>query len=137
MNNYFNNKRLLLSIFWIIVGVILIIACAKDAENSNLWSGIGGGLMGVGLLQLFQQLRYRKDPEYKEKKDIEASDERNSFIRMKAWSWTGYIFTIGAAVLSVVFLTMGKAEVNQILALCVCAMLVTYFVSYYIINKKY
>ncbi|MDO4489012.1 MAG: hypothetical protein Q4B67_08020 [Eubacteriales bacterium] len=39
---------------------------------------------------------------------------------MKAWSWAGYIFVIGAAVVSLVLFVLGLKTYGQILSFCVC-----------------
>ena len=56
---------------------------------------------------------------------------------MKAWSWTGYIFTLAIAVGSIVFLIIGMNEISRVLGICMCIEIFVYFVSYFIINKKY
>ncbi|MBR3247093.1 MAG: hypothetical protein IKG03_01690, partial [Clostridiales bacterium] len=79
---YYDNKRLALSIFWTILGITLIILSFTEVLQSSLYGGMGGGLTVVGVFQIIRNLRYRKDAEYREKIDTEASDERNSFLRM-------------------------------------------------------
>ena len=73
---YYNNKRLALSIFRIIVGASLFILSISEIIDSALYSGMGGALMAVGVLQVKRNLKYRKDPSYKEKVNREITDER-------------------------------------------------------------
>ena len=68
--------------------------------------------------------------------DIEYTDERNRYIRMKAWSWAGYLFVIGAAIVSIVLFIMKQTVYGQIISYCMCAILVLYWVSYIILQKK-
>ena len=71
--------RFAFSIFWVLVGAVLCGLGVAEVIDS-FWSGMGGGLVGVGLVQTVRHIRYRKDPEYREKTDTENQDERNRFI---------------------------------------------------------
>jgi len=137
MNNKGFNRRFVLSIAWVIVGIALIVLCKSGKLAPDTWIGVGGGLIGVGIMQIIQKLKYLNNPEYKEKVDVEISDERNSFIRMKAWSWAGYIFVIGSAILALGFMVTGNKTVSTVLGLCTCGQLIVYVVAYYIVKKKY
>lgn len=136
-NKYFNNKKLVISIIWIIIGGTLFGLELAGIIESDIYSGIGGGLIGVGIVQLVRNIRYRNDKEYKNKIDIEANDERNGYIRSKAWAWTGYIFVMGAAIVALVMFITGNKEIGQIISFCMCAELVVYYVSYIILKRKY
>ncbi len=85
----YNNKKLLLSIFWILAGAALLVLTVAEVLKEPVYAGMGGALITVGVLQTIRNVRYRKDAEYREKVDTEVNDERMSFIRMKSWSWTG------------------------------------------------
>ena len=98
---------------------------------------MGGALIGIGAIRLYRGIRLEKDPEYRENFEVEVHDERNRYLRMKAWSWAGYIFVIGSACLVIVFAILNKPELMQIASYGVCIMLVLYWVSYLIIRKKY
>ena len=60
----------------------------------NVLSGMGFALLVVGSLQLLKKHRINKNPAYRERMEIKASDERNIFIHGKAWSWAGSLFVI-------------------------------------------
>ena len=134
---YYNNKKLLLSIFWMILGAVLLGLSIAEVLDSSMYAGMGGALIAVGALQLARNLRYRKDPEYREKIDTEANDERNSFLRMKSWSWTGYIVVLAEGFGSVAAMVLGKRELQLTLAYSVWLILVVYWISFFIISKKY
>lgn len=136
-NKYYNNKKLFISFLWVVLGSVLWLSSAMGKIPSDMWSGMGGGFIGVGVLQIIRNLKYRNDPEYQQKIDIAANDERNCYLRMKAWSWTGYIFVIASAVISIILLIAGEKEISQILGLCMCAELVIYCISYLAVGKKY
>lgn len=136
-NKYYNNKKLLLNCIWVMVGIVLVTFSFMGKLPSDVWSGMGGGLIGVGVLQIIRNLKYRNNSEYQQKIDIEANDERNRYLRMMAWSWTGYIFVTASAVVSIILLIIGQTEISQVLGLCMCAELVIYCVSYIAVGKRY
>ncbi len=134
---YYNNKKLILSIFWMILGAVLIGLSVTEVLDSSMYAGMGGALITVGALQVARNLRYRKDPEYREKVDTEVSDERNSFLRMKSWSWTGYIVVLAEGFGSVAAMVLGKRELQLTLACSACLIVAVYWITYLVLRKKY
>ena len=134
---YYNNKKLVLSIFWIILGVVLMWLAIAEVIDAAYWSGMGGALIAVGVLQVIRNLRYRNNPEYQEKLDIEYGDERNKYLRMMSWAWTGYIVVLIEAVGVVVALIMGQHTIQVILAYSVCLIVGIYWIVYMILKRKY
>ena len=126
---YYNNRRLILNIFWIVLGVVLFGLSVAEVLDSSFCAGMGGGLIAVGILRTVRTFRYRKDPEYREKIDTEAGDERNRFLRMKSWSWAGYIVVLieGAGV--IVATVLGNTTVQQVLSWSVCLILAVWWIS--------
>lgn len=132
----FNNKRLALSIFWVVVGIALFIMGVTETLDP-IYGGFGGGLIGVEIAQLIRHFRYRTNPEYKEKADTANSDERNRFLSMKAWSWTGYICVIGAGIAVIILMIIGQTVYAEIASFFVCFMLIVYWFTYVILSRKY
>ncbi len=137
MKNYYNNKKLVINIALLITGIAIWVLAFMGKIPADLWSGIGAALIVIEVLQIMRNLKYQKDSEYKKKIDIEVSDERNSYIRMKAWSWAGYLFILGAAALSLVFFIRGQTQIGQVLCYCMCANLIIYYAAYLILSRKY
>ena len=127
---YYNNRRLALSIFWAVLGVVLIVLSVTEVLDSSLYAA-------VGILQCIRNVRYRKDTEYREKIDIELKDERNRYLRMKSWAWAGYIVVLAEGVGVVVAMVLGKETVQLILSCSVCLLLCAYWISYLVLNRKY
>ena len=120
----------------IILGIALIaLGCMNTIDN--FWSGMGGALIGVSLLRLIQFFRYRKDADYREKMNVEAADERNRFLRGKAWAWAGYLFIIITAVAVIVLKVLGQDLLSMAASYAVCLLLVLYWGAYLILRKKY
>lgn len=134
---YYNNKRLALSIFWVVLGVTLMVLTVGEKLDSSLYAGMGGAFTAVGVLQILRNLKYRRDPEYREKIDTEAGDERNRFLRGLSWSWAGYITILVEGVGVIVAMVTKQETVQQVLSFSVCLILCVYWISYLILSKKY
>ena len=130
------DKRMIVSIIWVILGTVLI-ALAFAEKVDVFWNGVGSGLLVVGVLQLLRQYRFSKNEAYREKIEIEEMDERNQFIRNKTWAWTGYMFVIIAAILCIVFKLIGQEVLSFAASGAVCLILVLYWLSYFVLRKKY
>jgi uncharacterized membrane protein len=98
---------------------------------------MGGGLLAVGLMRTIQLIRLQKDEHYREKTEIEIKDERNCFIRNKAWAWAGYLFILIAAVAVIVLRVAGQELLSFAASGAVCLMLVLYWICYLVLRKKY
>ena len=133
----YNNKRLALSIFWVVLGAVLIVLTVTGKLDSSLYSGMGGALLAIGVLQVIKNLKYRTDPGYREKIDTEVNDERNRYLHMKSWSWAGYMTVIIEGIGVVVFTILRQQLILQVLSWSVCLLVFSYWVSYMILSRKY
>lgn len=129
-------RNLWLALFWIVLGIILFAAGFMVVEDS-VWSGMGGGFLGVGGLQLVRYFRYRKDPEFREKWDTENTDERNRFLSGKAWTWAATLYVILGGIGVIVLHILGWKEIAFMISFSICAMLILYWISYLILQRKY
>ena len=134
---YYNNRRLALSVFWVLLGAVLLVLTLTERLDSAIYSGMGGAMMGVGGLQIYRNLKYRRNPEYREKIATEGRDERLKYLRMKSWSWTGYIVCMLQAVGVVVAMILGQRNIQIVLGFSVCLMLVLFWVFYLFLSRKY
>lgn len=134
---YYNNKRLALSIFWVVLGAVLLVLSTAGILDSSMYGGMGGALIAVGILQCMRNVRYRKDSSYREKIDTEAGDERNRFLRMKSWAWTGYIVVLVQAAGSIIAFVRGQQLVQEVLWFSICLIVGVYWISYMILSRKY
>ena len=130
------NKRLYVNILWLMIGSILI-GLSFAGVVDEYWNGMGMGLAVVGAINLLRIYRLNKNDVYREKMELEASDERNNFIRNKAFAWAGYYFVLIAAVCTIVFKIIGQELLSQAAAYAVCLMLILYWISYMILKRKY
>ena len=132
----YNNRRLALSVFWVVLGAVLL-GLSVAEKLDTVYAGMGGGLIAVGALQIARNLRYRRDAEYREKVDIEVNDERAKFLRMKSWSWAGYITMLLEAIGSIAAKAMGHETVQIVLSFSVFLLAAAYWVSYLVLSRKY
>ena len=56
----YNNKRLILSIFWIVLGTVLMVLSVMEKIDPSMCSAMGGALIAIGALQTIRNLRYRR-----------------------------------------------------------------------------
>lgn len=131
-----NKKRMALSVFWIIIGVILFVLALMQIIDQSMWAGIGGGLIGAGAAMLIRNIKYITNEEYKEKIDIQNNDERNKFLANKAWAWAGYCYVMIAAAASIALMIVGRPE-YVLVSGSLCLMIVLYWLCYVILRRKY
>lgn len=131
-----SRRNIIICIIYLVLGITLVgLGCFEITDP--FWSGMGGALVAVGLIRIIQICRFTKDDKYREKVETERGDERNRFIRNKAWAWAGYIFIIIAGI-SVIALKVAHQDLLSIAASgAVCLMIVLYWISYFILRKKY
>ena len=128
--------RRILSVVWVIIGLALI-GLAFAGKVDEFWNGMGFALAIVGALQLLKWHRFNKNEAYREKMETEINDERNHFIRNKAWAWSGYLFIIICGLGTIVFKVIGNETLSMASASAVCLMLILYWMSYFVLKKKY
>ena len=134
---YNNNRRLILSIFWVVLGLVLFVLSVAEILDPTYFSAMGVALAVVGTLQVIRHLRYRKDKDYKEKIDIEVTDERNRFLRLQSWAWTGYIVVFIEAAGSIAAAVLGQETVRQVLSYSVCLIVCVYWITWLVLSRKY
>lgn len=130
------SRRIVLSIAWILVGAVTVVLGIMGTLD-EFWSGFGGALLAVGILQLIRHIRYKTNEEYKDKIDTEINDERNKFLSGRAWAWTGYIMILATAVGAIVFRIMGEDELCSLCATAISLMAIIYLIAYTILKRKY
>ena len=130
------DKKNIYPIVLLIAGLVLIGLGVADIVD-EFWSGMGSALLVIGIIRLLRYYRLKKNDAYREKMETAVTDERNQFIRMKAWSWAGYLFIIVTALGTIIFRILGQDLLSQVASGAVCLMLVLYWVSFFVLKKKY
>ena len=130
------NKRLIIGIVYIILGLVLGLLSFLGIVD-EWWQSFGIAILIVGIADIFRHIKYLHNTEYREKVDLSNNDERIRFIAMKAWSWAGYMFVMIAALGVIGFQIAGLEIWSIACSFCVCLVIVLYWISYMILNKKY
>lgn len=130
------NKRLIAMIVELVIGTALILLSLLEIVD-QFWAGMGTALIVVSVLNIFRIVRYKTNAQYRKSVEVEVNDERNKYISMKAWSWAGYLFVMVAAVATIVLKVLGFDQYMMICSGSVCIILVLYWISYWILRKKY
>ena len=129
-------KGYLVSALYITIGIILI-GLGFAGMVDEFWNGMGSALLVIGVIQLIRRYRLEKNEAYREKIEIETNDERNHFIRNKAWAWAGYLFVMIMAVGCIILRIVGQDTLSMAASGSVCIMLVLFWCSYYFLKRKY
>ncbi len=58
---YYNKRTMFISIMWIIVGAALLILDIVGIVDNPICSGIGGGWLANGIMQIYKNLKYALD----------------------------------------------------------------------------
>ena len=130
------NRRWIASVVEIALGLVLTV-CGALGVVDTYWSGMGGGLLGVGVIQLVRYLRYYSNETYKSKVDVEVNDERNKFIALRAWAWAGFWYAMAGAVGSIAFQVLGKPELATMAGGSVCLLMAFCWISRIYLRRKY
>ena len=131
-----NDRRMIASICCVVLGAVLLALGILEVVD-EFWSGMGGALIVVGILQVVRFFRYRNNEEYRQKAEIANKDERNHFIRNKAWAWSGYLFVLISAVATIALKIAGQDMLSFAASMALCLLLVLYWVSFLVLSKKY
>ena len=129
-------KKYILPIIYVLIGAVLI-GLGILERIDEFWSGMGSALLLIGAIRLIRGYRISKNEKYREKLEIESKDERNHFIRNKAWAWAGYLYVLIMAVATIVFKILEQDAMSMVASGSVCLMLGLFWVSYIILKKKY
>ena len=129
-------KSLMRNVIYIILGGLLFgLGCAGIVDE--FYSGMGVALLLVGVLRLIRVYRFHKDDDYRQKVETEVADERNRFLRNKAWAWAGYLFILIASVSVILLKVVHQDFLSMVISGVVCLMLVLYWGAYFVLQKKY
>lgn len=129
-------KGYLISIIYILIGAVLI-GLAFAGKVDSFWNGMGSALLVIGVIQFVRFYRFNKNEEFREKIEVELKDERNRYIRDKAWAWSGYMFVMISAVGSIVLRIFEQELLSIVAGGAVCLVIVLYWISYFILKRKY
>ena len=130
------NKREISNVAEIVIGLVLTL-CGHFGVIDEYWSGMGSAFLFISALQILRLVRLQKNRDYREKLETEINDERNRFLRTKAWAWAGYLFILIAAVASIVLRIAGQELLSTVSGCAVLLIALLYWISFWFLRKKY
>lgn len=128
--------RLYVAISYIILGAAMI-ATAELVDTAGAFlSSFGFAIIVMGLVRVWQYRRITKTEESIRAREIVETDERNLTIARRAAhaAFSIYILLGGCSVIALQIAQ--KQELSQMLAWSMCALVVFYWVSHWVIRKK-
>ena len=133
-----NNRLFKISVAEIVIGLIIeLLALSGIVEDGSVLTGIGSGILAVGVVQFLRVFRMESNPEYKKRMETASKDERYAFISMKAKEAAFGIYLIIAAVLCMAWMLLGYREQGMLAAMSICILVLLYAVLFRILARKY
>lgn len=129
--------RLFTAISYIIIGIALIIVFNIVKTENNFLSSFGFALVMIGVVNVRNYCLITKNEDTIKKHQIAESDERNIAIANKAKSVSFIIYVILACLLVIVLEILNKTQLAMTLSATVCFLILIYWISYWIIRKKF
>ena len=128
--------RRITAIIFMVLGVLLIAVAAITKTDNTFIPSYGLGIAVIGVARLRQLSRITKNEESEKKREIAETDERNILIAQKAKSMAFFLYIIltGIAVIVLSFLKM--QETAALVSYPAMLLIVLYWISYLIYQKK-
>ncbi len=128
--------RLYLGISYVVIGVAMIIVALTVNGTSEYLSPFGTALLVIGIARIRNYFIITKSDETIKKQQIAETDERNIAISNKAKSFSFNLYVVLACIAVIILQIMKITELATIIGMTVCALLVIYWISYFILQKK-
>ena len=128
--------RLYLAIAYILSGITMILVFNMMNNGNEYLSSLGLAFVVIGIVRVRNYFMITKSEETIKKQEIAETDERNVAIANKARS---YAFIIGVVLLSIAVIVLQLLNLRLyvlILSGVLCALLVIYWISYWILWKR-
>lgn len=98
-------------------------------HSSELYVGIGCGLITGGIIKIVRNIRLLKNKNALKEREIYESDERNRMIGLKSWSYSGYAMFV---LLYIALLAAGA--VNELI-MCTILVIIAVFAVCLLVTK--
>lgn len=128
--------RLYLAIAYILSGLTMTLVFNMMNNGNEYLSSLGLAFVVIGIVRVRNYFMITKSEETIKKQEIAETDERNIAIANKARS---YAFIIGVVLLSIAVIVLQLLNLRLyvlILSGVLCALLVIYWISYWILWKR-
>lgn len=129
--------RLYTAVSYIVLGLILIIADARNHFDNYFFFSFGVALLVMGIIRIFRHRKITADEKSIRQQELAETDERFRMISDRAKSWAYSFSILGAGIAVIVLSLLGCHELALPFAWFVCGMTALYWICWTIINKKY
>ena len=130
------NIRLYLAIAYVLIGVATIISAFITKTSNEFFSSFGFALVVIGIVRIRNYFIITKSEDNLKKQQIRESDERNISISTKAKSFSFNLYIILSGIVVIVLQCLKETQLATIIGGAVCVLILIYWISYWIINKK-
>lgn len=130
------NIRLYLAIAYVLIGIATIISAFITNTSNEFFSSFGFALVVIGVVRIRNYFIITKSEDNLKKQQIRESDERNISISTKAKSFSFNLYIILSGIVVIVLQFLKEAQLATIIGGVVCVLILIYWISYWIINKK-
>lgn len=128
--------RLYLSVLYIIFGIAVIIGANFTKTDNSFVSSFGIGMTVMGIARTRNYFLITKNDETLKKQQIYETDERNLSIQSKAKSLTFSIYVLLSGTAVIVLSFCGIHDLAKQISFSVLLLVVIYWISYLIYQKK-
>ena len=130
-------QRLFISILYIVLGILVIIAANVARPSNEFLSSFGFALAICGIAQIRKNPITSRDESKIKKQELKETDERNIEIMYRAKSMTFSISIMLAGGAVIVLQLMNKPELALPIAYVMCSVVVIYWVCYFFVRRKH
>ncbi len=126
-----------LAIGYIIAGLVMIGISFFVKTEGDFLSAFGLAVLVCGVVRIRNYRIITRSDERIKQQEIAETDERNVLIADRAKSRAFSIYLMVACIAVIVCAFMGNQLLTQVIGFSVCGLVLLYWISYYIIRKKY
>lgn len=138
------NKRVLLSVLLLILGVGIVLATVILEQNSDnsfrtgMFIGFGASFIGISIVNIIKLIQYKKNPEKLKKDEMLSKEERNIMIKDKASSFTVLTYNVTLAIIIMTLAVINvKKEIILIVFFGMMLNIIIFLFMIYYYSKKY
>ncbi len=128
--------RLYFAIGYLVLGLALIVIFNIIRTENDIWSSFGFALAVIGVVRIRNYMMINKSEETLKRQQIAETDERNIVIARKAKSVAFTVYIVVACLAVIVLHILNHSLLATVISGTVCALLVIYWISYWIIYKR-
>ena len=128
--------RLTVAIVYTVAGLAMMVVFNLIGTPNEYLSTLGFALLLIGVVKIRRHFLITKSEDTIRRQEIAETDERNVSIANKAKSAAFILYVIAAGVTVVVLQFLQISEIANVLAMSISALVVFYWISYFIIRRR-